>query len=134
MKVKYDMALMKLMGLFESLTHVALKDCYEDAGSGNLTFIVAEGSVGKAVGKGACNVKRIEGMLNKRVRIVEYSADLCQFVRNMIMPLRVADVSVSDKVVTIRDSDMQTKGLIIGRNAQNLRALEEHVKRHFDIE
>lgn len=132
MKVKYDMATMKLMAMFENMTRVTLKDCFEHGDT--LYFLVPQADVHRAVGKAAGTVRKLSSMLNKKVKIIGFSDDLCQFVRNMIMPLKVKEVTEENGIVTIRDEDQRTKGLIIGRNAQNLRALERHVQRHFDIE
>ncbi len=132
MKIKYDMEMMKIIAMFERLTHVSAKDCFEHNEA--IYFLVPEGEVRKAVGKSAQNAKKLSAMLQKKIKIIGYSEDLCQFVRNMIKPLQVRDVTVEGKIVTITDDDPRTKGLIIGRNAANLRALEQHVRRHFDIE
>ncbi len=132
MKIKYDMVIMKIIAMFERLTHIQAKDCFEN--NDIIYFLVPEPDVHRAVGKDAHNVKKISGMLQKKIKIIGYSEDLCQFVRNMVRPLQVKEVTVEGKTVTIKDDDQRTKGLIIGRNAQNLRALERHVKRHFDIE
>jgi transcription antitermination factor NusA-like protein len=51
----------------------------------------------------------------------------------MILPLRVSDIKEEDGVITLTGPDSQTKGLLIGRSAANLRLLEKNVKRYFDI-
>lgn len=124
--------MMKIIAMFEKFTHVSAKDCFEH--NEVIYFLVPENDVHKAVGKGALNAKKLSALLHRKIKIIGYSNDLCQFVRNMIKPLQVKDVAVEGKVVTITDDDQRTKGLIIGRNAQNLRALEQHIRRHFDLE
>ena len=64
-KIKYDMSLMKFISVFETLTRTNAKDCYENK-NGYLVFVVGPGQAGKAIGKNAANVKRLESMLKKK--------------------------------------------------------------------
>lgn len=126
--------LMKYMSMFESITHVGLRDCFIDEPSGNLIFIVPEGKVSKALGKGAVNIKNLERKFNKKVKIAEYSDDVKSFIKSLLLPLRVNDVSEIDEgVFQIESGDHKTRGIIIGRSAANLRNLERMVRRFFDI-
>ena len=132
-KIKFDMDIMKQMSLFESLTRTSLKDCFVDANS-LLTFIVGENQISRAIGKKGSNVRRLQQVLNRKIKIVEFNPDVVQFVRNYIYPLKAKDITLEDKVLTIVPEDTQTRGALIGRNASNLRNLEGSVKRHFDIQ
>ena len=134
MRIKYDVSLMKIMSLFENLTHARLKDCFADEKLNNLTFVVLPGEMGKALGKRAENVKTLERKLQKKIRVVEFNPDKLEFIKNMIMPLKVSGISEDEMgVVTIAGPDPKTKGLLIGRNAQNLRNLEANVRRYFEV-
>lgn len=134
MKIKYDASLINIMFLFEQVTHAKLKDCFMDEKLNSLTFVVLPGEMGKAIGKKASNVRILEAKLQKRIRVVEFSSDKLQLIRNMVMPLRVEDISEDENgIITIRGPDTKTKGLLIGRNAQNLRNLEENVRRYFEV-
>jgi NusA-like KH domain protein len=131
MAISYDAELIKTMSFFESATHAKLKDCFHDKHTDMLTFVVLPGEIAKAIGKQGSNVKRLEMAFKKRIKIAEYSDDLLQFIKNMIMPLKAESVEQQDDIVIIHDQDTRTKGLIIGRNAQNLRNLEKNVQRYF---
>lgn len=131
-KIKYDLNLMRFMSFFESLTNTKLKDCFIDNNS-LLVFVVEENQIAKAIGKKGVNAKRIKEKLNRKIKIVEFNPHLEIFVANLINPLKEKEINVSDKVVTIVGPDTKTKGLLIGRNGQNLRNYEEIVKRYFDI-
>jgi len=133
MKIKYDVALMKTMMLFERVTKAKIKDCYEDPILNALVFVVQPGQIGFALGKNAANVKTLEKKFNKKIRIIEYHPNLCNFIKNMIMPLKVENIEEDEGVVTITDSNTKTKGLLIGRSAANLRNLENNVRRYFDV-
>ncbi len=131
-KIKYDINLMKFISFFETSTRAKVKDCI-DSGS-SLIFVVQKGEIGKAIGKNASNIKRIENMLKRKVRIIEFDEDVCKFVRNVLAPLKVEEVELVDTKVVIRDNNMKTKGMIIGRDASNLQKHKEIVTRYFPIE
>ncbi|HLC46775.1 MAG TPA: NusA-like transcription termination signal-binding factor [Candidatus Nanoarchaeia archaeon] len=127
-----DASLIPLISLFERETHARVRDCFNDAKG--ITFIVEQGDLGKAVGKQGMNVKRFENSLHKRVRIVEFNPDRREFILNMIRPLRVRGIEEQeDGTIIIQGGDTETKGLLIGRAAQNLRTLEEQVRRHYKV-
>jgi len=130
-RIRYDINLMKYMQLFESLTRAKLKDCINN---GQLIFIVEENEIGKAIGKKGSNVKRIEELLKKRIKIVEFNPDVKQFIRNFVLPLQVKDINEENNIITITGPDTKTKGLLIGRERKNLENLKSIVKRYFEIE
>ncbi|MGV8150717.1 MAG: NusA-like transcription termination signal-binding factor [Candidatus Woesearchaeota archaeon] len=131
-KTVYDVEMIKIINLFENVTHARVKDAFylKDI----LTFVVFEGDMFKALGKNLVNLHKIEDMLAKRVKIVEFNSDIIKFVVNLLYPYKVAEIKQDDKIITISDADTKTKGLIIGAKAQNLRAYESIVKKYFDID
>ena len=132
MTIKYDAVVMKTMSLFENITKAMLKDFYIDEVNGMMTFVVMPGNMRNALGKDASNVKRMQAKFEKRIKIVEYNDDVLRFIRNMIMPLKADDIErTGENEITIHSDDTQTKGLLIGRNAANLRNLEKNVQRYF---
>ena len=72
-------------------------------------------------------------MLKKKVKIVEYSDDLIQFVANVVAPIKVKEIVEEDGIVTITPMDSMSRGLLIGRSAVNLRGFENIVKRFYPI-
>jgi transcription termination/antitermination protein NusA len=130
-KIVYDINLMKYMSLFEKITRARLKDCFSDSVTNQLVFVVSPGELGKAVGKKAVNVKKLENLFKKNIKIIEYADDLMIFITKAIYPLKLADIKEEDGVVTMEGPDTKTKGLLIGRNAANLRNLETVVKRYY---
>jgi len=128
-KIKFDMQLMQSMNLFEKLTHAKVKDCI--VSDELITFIVAPGDAFKAIGKGGSNVKRISNVFKKKIKIVEFSDDKLQFIKNFIMPLKAAEITEEEGVVLIKAVDHQTRGYIIGRGASSLNLLKEVAGRYF---
>lgn len=130
-KIKYTEDIMKYISLFESLTGTNLKDCILND---SLLFIVKENQIGKAIGKNGVNAKRIESLLKKKIKIVEFNPDVKQFIKNMVYPLQVEDIKEEDNIVSIMGRDKKTKGLLIGRDRKNLIQLKTITKRYFNIE
>src|SRR3989338_10556762 len=94
MKIKYDAQLMKLMAFFESATRARLKDCFIDS-NGILTFIVAD-SIGLAIGKNGSTAKKLESALKRKIKIVAFSETLEEFLRNLLMPLKIRGVELNE--------------------------------------
>ena len=132
-RIKYDNTLMKFISLFETVTHARVKDCLID-NFGQLFFIVNEGEIGKAVGKKGVNIAKLEKMLKRKFRVVEFSSDTIKFVSVLVYPLKLKEVAEKEGVLYIKDLDTKTKALLIGRNASNIKNYEKIVKRYFPIE
>lgn len=130
MKTVYDVELLKLMKLFEDMTRARVKDCFHN--KDKLVFVVQEGELMRALGKDRTNIKKLEEKLNRNIKIVEFSPDVLTFIRNLLYPLRVLDMSNDDGIITIKGPDTKTKGLMIGARAQNLRNYEEITRKYFD--
>lgn len=130
-KITFDTEILKVMALFESITHSKLKDCFFDREK--LVFLVDEGELGKALGKNKMNVLKLEKLLNRKVKIVEFNQNRLAFIRNYLTPLRITDIQEEGDLITITGPDTKTKGLIIGIKAQNLRNLEKIVSKYFTV-
>ena len=129
-KVRYNSDSMKLIMLFESMTGARVKDCIFNE---KLIFIIEENEMGKAVGKNGANIKKVENILKKKIKLIEFNPNILHFVRNMIYPIELADVKEEDGVITIHGKNTITKAMIIGRERQNLNRLIEIVKRYFKV-
>lgn len=131
-RIKYDSNLIKIMSMFESITSAKIKDAVGD--NEQLLFIVQENQIGRAVGKHGSNVLRLEKVFKRKIKIVEFSDDVRNFIGNFIYPLRVQEINSEGKKITIIAPDVKTRGQLIGRDAKNIRFLNDIVKRYFDID
>ena len=131
-KIVYDIDAMKFMSLFENITRAKLKDCIIK--DNMILFIVQPNEISKAIGSKGANVKKLERMLNKRVKIVEFASEPVNFIKNLIHPLQVKEIKEEDGIYTLAPVDLKTRGMLIGRNASNLRAYEDVVKRYFPVQ
>ena len=131
-KIKFDPSHMKFMALFENITKTSPKDCIIE--EKNIIFIVNPGNVGKAIGKKGVNVKKLEQKLSKKIKIVEFNDDITIFTQNMIYPLKNLEINMEGNEIIITGQDVKTKGLLIGRDSQNLQKLQNRLKRYFKFE
>ena len=125
------MKLLQLISLFEKTTHTDVKDCIDD--DDQLIFVIDQFQLRKCLGKDGSNIKRLNSELKKKIKIVEYSDNIQDFIKSLIMPLKVDSIEINDGIVTLKSEDRKVKGLLIGKNARNLRRYERVVQRFFDI-
>jgi len=132
MKIKISQQEMHYMAIAEGLTRAPILDCIER--DNRITFIVAKGKLGKAVGKEANNIKKLEKFFRKEVRFVEYDDDKKQFVINLFKPFKVDRVVVDEEKnrvsVVVNERD---KGKAIGKDGRNIKILREIAKRQHGI-
>ena len=128
-KIKLDIEHIKYITLFEKITKVQPKDCI--LGKNSITFVISGQEIGKAIGKKAKNIKILEKKLNKKVKLVKFDKDIIQFTGNLIYPFKNLDITYENDDIIISSSDTKTKGLLIGRNSQNLTRIESIIKRYF---
>lgn len=128
--MKLDSESIKLIALFESNTGAKVKDCIQNE---NLVFIIEENEISKAIGRNGSNIKKMERMLKKKIKLAEFSSDVLRFVRNLIYPAEVSDVRIENGIVTIHGKDTATRAMLIGRERHNINHLADIVKRYFDV-
>ena len=129
-KIKYDSNSIKFITLFESMTGARVKDCILNE---KVFFIIEENSMGKAIGRNGSNIKRIEAILRKRIKLAEFSNDVLQLIKNIVYPVEINDIANENGVITIQGRDTNTKAMLIGRDRQNINHVIKIVKRYFDV-
>jgi len=128
MKKEFGMKTIGLIGMFEKVTNVAVRDCIFDDNS--VYFLVNPGKAGKAVGRNGRNIKQLKQRLKKQVKIFEYSDNDEKFANNLI-PNNNSVETKNNKIYVSVDSE--DKGKIIGRNGENIKKIRELLKRNSDI-
>ena len=131
-RLKLDQDSLGLSSLLERITGARVKDSFKDQET--IFFVVATGHIGKALGKGGSNIKKVQKELGKQVRVVEYRDNPVDFVRNVIYPIKVEEILEEDGIIWIKDSSRKTKSLLIGRESRNLNLINRAVKRFFNVE
>lgn len=131
--IRYDAQLIGYINIFENITKTNVKDCFMN-NKDQLVFIVNEGQAGKAIGKGGLNAKRLEELLKKKIKVIEFNEDVIKFTKNFLSPIKFDDISIDNKEIQIKAKDSKTKGLLIGRDSKNLLQLEQTIKKFFSID
>jgi len=126
--MKLDINTIGHINVFENITGCKVKDCINN--NGKLIFLVEESTLGKALGKKGSNVQRARNIMKKDIQVIAFSEDLIKFLSYLIYPNK-ADISFSDGIITIKAPDTSTKGKIFGRERENLKRINEILKRHF---
>lgn len=121
---------MSLSLLMEKITKAKVKDCFTDE-EGTIYFVVAPGELGKAIGKGASNIKKMQQELQRKIRIIEFSDNVVEFIKNIIYPLRIESITEEQEAVVIKETNKKAKSLLIGRQGKNLKLINRAVKRFF---
>src|SRR3989338_2434699 len=127
--MKLDINTIGSINIFENITGSEVKDCIEN--NGKLIFIVEESQLGKALGKKVSNLQRAKNIMKKDIQVIVFSTDVLKFVSYLMFPNKAKDISLLDGVITIKTGDLSTKGKIFGRNRENLKKINEILKRHF---
>jgi len=127
--MKLDINTIGSINIFENITGSEVKDCIEN--NGKLIFIVEESQLGKALGKKGSNLQRAKNIMKKDIQVIVFSTDVLKFVSYLMFPNKAKDISLLDGVITIKTGDLSTKGKIFGRNRENLKKINEILKRHF---
>ncbi|MDH5482856.1 MAG: NusA-like transcription termination signal-binding factor [Candidatus Bathyarchaeota archaeon] len=136
--IKFTSTEMRYIALFESISGASAKDCVVDEEQARVIFVVSEGQVGVAIGRGGRNIHTLERMTGKKHEIIEYSEDPVQFIKNALKPAVVKEVRITEKsdgktmaVVAVNPRD---KGVAIGKNGRNAERLRFLAKRYFQIQ
>ena len=131
-KIKYDSQLMKTMSVFEQVTHAKLKDAIDQ--ENRILFVTEENEAGRAIGRHHSNSEKLARLLKRKIKIVEFNPDIKEFIRNLVHPLNTREIEETQGTISISAGDSETKRILIGRDAKNLKDLTAVVKRFFDIQ
>jgi len=123
---------LKCIALFEKLTGVSPEDCLLEPG--RVTFVVREGEMGRAIGKGGSTIRRVREMFRKQVEVFENANTLEGFVRNLFQGVVVKSVAVREAGgvktahVNVEEKD---RGAAIGRGGEKIKLARLMLSRHY---
>ena len=128
---------MRLISLFQNVTKATARDCLDDEKQDRVIFVVNEGKMGLAIGKGGSNIKSLQNILKRNVELVEHFDDPIKFLKNILNPKFVNEVKLDTKP----DGSSQAtiivehgkKGLVVGREGRNAEKARLLAKRYFNI-
>lgn len=128
---------MRLISLFQNVTGASARDCVEDEKQNRVIFVVNEGKMGLAIGKGGSHIRNLQNIIKKNVELVEYSDDPVKFLKNMLNNKLVSDVKLNKRLdgstQAIVIVDAKKKGIVVGREGKNAEKARLLAKRYFEI-
>ena len=135
--IKLSTDQIRLISLFQNVTKTTARDCLDDENQNKIIFVVNEGKMGLAIGKGGSNIKSLQNILKRNVELVEYFDDPIKFLKNILNPKLVNEVKLDTKqdgssqaIVIV---DQGKKGLVVGREGRNAERARLFAKRYFNI-
>ena len=135
MKLTLNTDTIKLITFFENLTGAPVKDCLIDEKTNTIYFLIEEGKIGLAIGKNGNTIKNAERMLKRRIRVIEFSTQVSEFIKKFIpqsVDIRIKSVS-GKKIVEIK-IEKKDKAFVIGRNGSRLKLYKELLHRNYGVD
>ena len=136
-KVRLDTEGLRYIVLFENITGAIIKDCIDDTEKNRLIFVIKNGDMGLAIGKGGENINRMKTAVGKHIEVVEDSENPVDFIKNAFHPISIKNVNIvqrGDKRIAYVDIHAKDKGLAIGRNGKNIEKVKKLSLRHHNIQ
>jgi NusA-like KH domain protein len=129
-----EMQDMRYLNLFEQVTRVRTRFCFKY--NETIFFCVQKELMSKSIGKNATNIRRINEILNKKIKVIPYPEgieDIKDFIQNIVDPVNFKNVEISNSEV-ILSANTQSKAALIGRNKRRLFEMQKIIKDFFGKE
>jgi N utilization substance protein A len=128
---------MRFISLFQNVTKSSARDCLDDEKQDRLIFVVNEGKMGLAIGKGGSNIKSLQNILKRNVELIEYNEEPIKFLKNILNAKLISEIKLNAKpdgslhaVVFVGPGK---KGIVVGREGRNAEKARLLAKRYFNI-
>jgi NusA-like KH domain protein len=130
-----NMKEMRHLNLFSKITRISTINCFSY--NDQIIFAVPKSKVSVAIGKDAVNVRRLRGILRKKIRVIEMPAredveGIGKFIKAIVSPVEFTKVDVNNNSVVIT-AGRQSKALLIGRKRVREKELSDILKDAFRI-
>lgn len=129
-----DMQDMRYLNLFEKITRVRTRFCF--IYNNTLIFGVPRRFVLKSIGQRGENIRKINEIVGKRVKIVSLPngiQDAKYFIQSIVNPITFKDLEVKDKEIIVT-AGSQSKAALIGRNKRRLHEMQKIIMDFFGKE
>ena len=119
------------------MTGAMVKDCILDDDNTKVTFVVKNGDMGLAIGKGGSTVTKVKKAVGRGVEIIEHNDDPAQFIKNILSPAELKSIKIveknNDETIAIVNTDSSNKRIAIGKNGTNIERAKLLAKRQHEI-
>lgn len=137
-----DMQFIRYMNLFGGVARVSAKHCFSY--NNTLVFVVPRRAVQRAIGKDNENLRKLSGIVGKRIRVVPEPIgmkDLQYFVSILVSPVQFDKIEVqkigegkeAEAEAVISTPGMESKAMLIGRGRARETELKEILHQYFGI-
>ncbi len=133
-EIKFTEKTIRYSTLFEDITGAKIKDCIDIPEK--VIFLVKEGDIEKAIGKGGKNVTHMSGKIGRNIHVIEYSDDSEKLLSNIFYSYGVKNIDIVEKngvkhgTVEVKP---ENKARAIGKKGRNLSIARMIMMRHSDI-
>ncbi len=137
MTLKLNTENIRYINIFEDITGTRVKDCIVDNEMNKIIVVVEQGKIGRAIGKGGSNIKKIKRLLNKNIEIIEYSSDIMEFITNIMGNICVKNVRILEKngkKCVYIEVPQKEKGIAIGKRGQRIKKVKMLLRRNQNID
>lgn len=129
-----DMQDIRYLNLFSKVTRINTRFCFKY--NETIFFCVPKSLISKAIGEKAKNIKRINEVLRKRIKIIacpEGIQDIKSFIESIVSPVTFKELEVKDDLV-ILTAGGQSKAALLGRNKRRLIEMQKIISDYFQKE
>ena len=129
-----DMRFIRYLNLFDKITRVRTSNCffYNNA----IFFAVNRALISKAIGENGKNVKRMNEIIKRKIKIIALprdASDAGRFISDIVEPIGFKNLEVNEKEIIIV-AGSQSKAALIGRNKARLEEMKNIAKEYFNRE
>jgi len=126
-----------MMSLFQNVTGATARDCIDDEKQNRVIFVVNNGKMGLAIGKGGMHIKSLQNIIKRNVELVEFDDDPAKFLASLLNPKLISDVKINNRPDGTKQAivmvDPRKKGIVVGREGRNAEKARLLAKRYFNI-
>jgi NusA-like KH domain protein len=129
-----DMQDMRYLNLFERIMKIRTRFCFQY--NEMIIFCVPRPLVAKAIGEGGKNIRKMNEILGKRIKVVaapQGEEDANFFVRSIVSPITFKNLEVKDNEVVLT-SGGKNKAALIGRNKRRFLEMQKIIRDFFGKE
>lgn len=124
-----DMRFIRYLNLFEKITRVRTKNCFEY--NNTIIFAVQPSQVSRAIGPRGSSIRQMSEILGKKIKVIETPGrGIHDFISRVVEPVKFKSLEISESEVIV-NAGRQSKAALIGRNRVRLEELNSIIKEYF---
>ena len=130
-----DMQIMRYINLFAKTTKIQTTKVF--VYNNQIVFAVPKDKVSFAIGRGAVNVKKMNEILRRKIKVVAMPAinsnkEIDEFIKDVVAPIEFNGIETRENSIVV-NAGCQSKAALIGRGRQREKELADALKNFFGI-